>query len=135
MADPRRRAVKRSTEGENLARSISLPGKLEQRPQEIGASYFVRKPGRQLAGDGRKSNRAVEDRFENLAAFLSDNARVLIKAGAQASQGLQKHWHLNVKGKDATVNATLNATAAPDGKRAREGDRGAAQPDHGDSEG
>jgi len=91
MADPRRGAAKRNTEGQNLARNISLQGKLEKRPQEIGASFLVRKPERQLAGDGRKSNRAVEDRFENLAAFLSENARVLIKKGRGPSfTGLTK---------------------------------------------
>jgi hypothetical protein len=41
MANSRRDAVKRNTEGENLARNISLQGKLEKRPQEIGASFFV----------------------------------------------------------------------------------------------
>ena len=36
------------------------------------------------------------------------------KAGAQASQGLQKHWHMNVKGKDATPTTIARSVQSGD---------------------
>jgi len=54
----------------------------------------------------------------------------------QRAKGCRIYDHQNPRRNRSDDEGTRSfETAALDGKRAREGDRGAAQPDHGDSEG